>query len=79
MKRDPPFEGTEEKGPNGFYFPIETDSQATERVKAEEVNNPYQNHWAKWTEWFGIEPDSFGRNEPPKFTWSVQNDKGKGQ
>ena len=45
VKRDPPDERTEEKGPKGNYCPMETDSQTTEKVKAEEVNNPYLSHW----------------------------------
>ena len=79
VKRDQQIEGTEEKGPKGNYCPRETDSQTTDRVKAEEVNNPYLSHWAEWAKWFGIEPDSFNWNGPPKFTWEVQNDMGKGQ
>ena len=81
-KSDSPLGGTEEKGPEWNYCLKETDSQTTERMKTEEVNNPYQYPWAKWTEWLYDEPESFGSfgwNEQPKHNWPGKGQGSKGE
>ena len=79
VKREPPIEGAEEEGPEENYCPVETNSQKTERVRAEEMHKFYLSQWADWAKWYETQPETFDWGEPPKLTWAVPNDKGKGQ
>ena len=79
VRSEPPNESNEEKGPRENYCPIETDSQTTEKVRAEEMQNFYLRQYAEWAKWYETQPETYDRGEPPKPTWGLPNEKGKGQ
>ena len=39
----------------------------------------YLKQWADWAKWFGTQPETYEWSEPPKPTWGLPNEKGKGQ
>ena len=69
----------EDKEPKENYFPKETDSRTTDGVKDEEVVNPYSINWDDWVKWYELGPEATNWNEPAKYNWAVQKDKGKDQ
>ena len=79
IKRDPPIERNEDKGPGENYLPRETDSQTTDGVKAEEMVNPYLINWEDWVKWYGLGPGATNWNEPAKYSWAAQKDKDRGK
>ena len=75
MRKEQPHEGTEEKGPRTNYIHNDTDSITTEKVKAEELNNLYQNRWEEWVKWYNRGPEFLRGDESSNLNWAMDNEK----
>ena len=39
----------------------------------------YLRQYAEWAKWYETQPETYDWGEPPKPTWGLPNEKGKGQ